>query len=198
MIKLEDKFLFSKGSERACYNHPLEKDKIIKILYNKKYKSNQNYLEYKYYKKLKTKNVSFSHIARCYGFIETSKGNGLVFEKITDYNGNTSRTFRDILLDETLSYTEEKKLLNELEHYLLKNNILFADSTTVNLLCKEYQINKYKLIIIDGLGAKREGLKFRLYLMFNFYNKYKIIKQWKIFLKNIDKVKKKIKLNQQL
>lgn len=198
MIHLTEKLFLTKGSERICYLHPNDKNKIIKIIYNFKEKNNQNLLEYEYYSDLHKRGISFKHIAHCYGYVETNKGEGLVFEKIVDYNGKVSRSYREILVNKVLNKIEEKKLLKELNNYLYTNNILFADSTTINLLCKEYEPNKYRFVIIDGLGAKRQGVKFKLYQMFSFYNKYKIKKQWKIFLKNIEKVKKKIELNQQL
>ena len=51
--------LLGTGSERACYAHPLDNTKIIKIIYNQKNKhSDQNCLEYN---GLKSKNKKPNH-----------------------------------------------------------------------------------------------------------------------------------------
>ena len=68
IVELNDDFFLSKGSERSVYIHPNDKSKVIKILYNQKSKNNQNEMEYKYYKYLEIKQVSFEHITNCYGW----------------------------------------------------------------------------------------------------------------------------------
>ncbi len=198
MIILDKSVYLAKGSERICFVHPNDENKIIKIIYQQKSTNNQNELEYKYYKYLENKKVSFSNLSKCYGFIETNLGEGLVFERIRNYDRSTSLSLREYLQKKIFSCKEEKNLLNKLKNYLEINNILFVDATSVNILVKEVSKTEKKLVIIDGIGAKREGIKFNLYLVFPFYAKYKIKKQWKIFLQNIEKVKRKIKLNQRL
>lgn len=198
MIILNKGNILAKGSERACYLDPADSTKIIKIIYNKKSKNNQNELEYKYYEYLNGKNIEFSNLARCFGWVETNLGKGLIFERILNYDGTASSNLREILQRKILFSNEEDTLLNDLNTYLESNSILFIDATSLNVLVKEESKTKRKLVIIDGIGAKREGFKFYLYLKFNFYTKYKIKKQWNVFLENIKKVKKKIELNQKL
>ncbi|RXK12365.1 hypothetical protein CP985_14515, partial [Malaciobacter mytili LMG 24559] len=82
MIILQNKDLLQKGSERACYEHPFDKNKIIKIVYNQKGKNNQNDQELYYYNFLNKQNIDYNNISICYGKIDTNLGEGLVFEKI--------------------------------------------------------------------------------------------------------------------
>ena len=52
----------------------------------------------------------------------------------------------------------KKILINELKQYLEANGILFIDTSLTNIFCKKISKDKYKLIIVDGLGARRTGL----------------------------------------
>lgn len=193
MIKklyLCNELLIARGGERACYSHPLDKNCIIKVTEKTIEDNKQNLLEYKYYLYLKNKKVNFLNIARCFGWTETNLGQGLIFQKILDYNLEVSKSFRFYLRNNILSKIEEKRLLKELEIYLCENKILFIDVSTVNVLCQKLSKDKYKLIIIDGLGARRLNYKFYMYLYIPFLAKYKIKKQWKKFMFNYKRDKK--------
>ena len=194
MIVLHNNLLFSKGSERACYIHPNDNSKVIKIIYHKKSNNNQNELEFKYYKYLDTKDIKYSHITRCYGWVNTNLGKGLVFDRIVNFDGLTSKQLTYFLQNKLLSNNIEKELLSELKQYLNKNNILFTDIATLNVLCQEIEKGKYRLVIIDGLGPKRDNFKFIIYKYLKLYSKYKGYKQWNKFLKLIEKNKNKNKL----
>ena len=191
MILLKKDDRFAKGSQRDCYYHPDDDSKIIKIIYSEGTKKlNQNELEYQYYSVLKNSvNMSYSNIAKCYGFVETNLGKGLVFERIVDYDNKNSKQLTYYLKNKKLSDDILEKLLNELYSYLLKNNVLFLDVATLNVLCKKESSTTYKLIIIDGLGPKDDNIKFILYKYFPLYKKYKILKQWKKFMNLVKKVK---------
>src|SRR5574344_2064168 len=84
---------------------------------------------------------------------------------------------------------KEKKLLEDLKSYLFKNEILFIDCSSHNVFCKKISEDKYTLIIYDGLGARRDSIKLSLYMKSKLYTKYKIKKQWKLFIKNCEKSK---------
>lgn len=192
MLNLTSNLLFAKGSERYCYLHPLDSSKLIKVVFNQKEKkSNQNNVEYKYYKYLERKKIDYFHIAQCYGWVDTNLGKGLVFEKIVNYDGSNTQSLRFCIQNKVLTKEQEEQLLDELKHYLIKNTILFADATSVNVMCQKIESNQYKLVIIDGLGTRREGFKFNLYLKIPMYKKYKILKQWNLFLNNLKKVRMK-------
>lgn len=198
MIILQNKDLLQKGSERACYDHPFDKSKLIKIVYNQKGKNNQNDQELYYYNFLNKQNIAYSNISICYGKIDTNLGEGLVFEKIIDYDGNISKTLRHYLVLNKFDNNKEETLFNDLKEYLFKYKIIFSDPTSVNVLCKRLSKDEYKLVIIDGLGSKRKDIKLFFSMYFLSYRKYKTCKQWEKFINNIKRVKEKIKLNQKL
>ncbi|WP_222718374.1 YrbL family protein [Aliarcobacter vitoriensis] len=192
-IELTKHDIIARGGERDCYIHPLDSTKVIKIMYETNgimaYNGARNDIEYKYFKFLEKSNTPFSHITKCYGFVETNVGKGLVFDKVYDYNGQTSTSFLDILMQKKLTKKKENNMILELKEYIFENNILFIDYGLDNILCCQYEKDNYKLIIIDGLGSKRNGFKLWLYLNSKIYTKYKIITQWKKLLRLIERVK---------
>lgn len=127
--------------------------------------------------------------------MKTNLGKGLVFDRVLNYDKTSSKSFRYLIANKMINLEEQKILLSELKNYLEKNEILFADNSLTNILCKEVREKQYKLIIIDGLGAKRIGLKFWLYLRSRIYKKYKIKKQWTKFMLMYQKDLKRIALN---
>lgn len=190
MILLNNNYLLSRGSERTCYIHPFDTNKVIKIIYNKKeLNNNQNDLEFKYYSYLNSKNISYEHITKCFGWVDTNLGKGLVFERVLNYDNSIPKQLTHFLQHKIFTIEEETLLLNELKTYLETNKILFMDVATLNVLCKKISSSKYKLIIIDGLGPKRDGLKFWLYTNIELYNTYKQKKQWNKFIKLVNRVK---------
>ena len=191
LILTKDDFI-ARGGERDCYIHPLDSTKVIKVLHtnNNETNRNQNNLDYKYFKFLEKSRVSFSHIAKTYGYIDTNLGKGLVFDKVCDYNGKISMTFLDTIIQGKFTKEQEDILVEDLKNYLFGNNVLFIDIGLYNILCCEYEEGKYRLIIIDGLGGRRAGIKFWLYLNSRLFTKYKIRKSWKRFLNEIDRKRK--------
>jgi hypothetical protein len=192
MISLNENDKIATGSERACYIHPHDSTKIIKIVYQQSQTTNQNTLEYKYYKELEKQGITYSHLPKCYGFVETNLGQGLVFDYIINYDGTPAPTLRNAILHKKITQDEELNLLHDLKTYVDNNQILFRDATTVNVMYTEIAPHIYRLIIIDGLGPRRENFKFFLYKYVTPYLTYKIKKQWKVFLHNVQRSKTQV------
>ncbi len=188
LIILNKNLYIAKGEERECYIHPDDSSKLIKIQY--KNIRNQNNLDIFYYNYLKNNTISYSNIPRYYQNIKTDKGDGVVFDAIKDYDGAYSKSFEDIIIKKTLSDKMEETLLSELESYLFENMIVFGDVVLSNILCQECKENKYKLIIVDGLGARRFGLKLWLHTHSKLFTKFRINRQWKKLLDNYHNLKK--------
>ncbi|WP_323594984.1 YrbL family protein, partial [Aliarcobacter butzleri] len=193
IIELREKFLIGEGGERLVYVHPNDSKKVIKILKPNLNKHNfQNDLEFKYYSFLIKKNKDFSNITKCFGYIDTNLGKGLVFERVIDYDGKDSKYFKYYLKKHFFTEDQEKSLLNNLKNFLENNQILFIDCNTQNVFCKKISEDKYTLIIYDGLGSRRDNMKLSLYMKSKLYTKYKIKKQWKLFLRNCEKAKNSV------
>lgn len=196
IIVLENDLLIGKGSGRACYIHPNDDTKVIKVIYSKEGENNsQNEIDYKYINYLKKLNKNLSHIALCYEYVNTNLGDGLIFDRVLNYDKTPVKSFRYFIAKKLINLDTQKKLLDELNRYLKKEEILFIDNSSTNILCQEVEKGKYKLVIIDGLGAKRVGFKFWLYLNSKLYIKYKIIKQWRKFIRSYNNDLKRTELN---
>ncbi|SFV67397.1 hypothetical protein MNB_SM-5-646 [hydrothermal vent metagenome] len=188
-VLLKDAKLLGSGNERFCYLHPEDFNRVIKVPHNKREKSrHQNELEYRYMRYLQEHNIDISHLTACYGWVETDMGRGLLFQRVRDKDGDDSITFNEALKSGILSVEEAKKLLQELRLYLEKNSILFIDVGLDNILCQKQEDGSYKLVIIDGVGARRLGVKFWFYLHCKLYTNYKVKRQWKKLEDNFNKL----------
>lgn len=187
MINLNQDLLIARGGERDCYIHPQDNSKVIKIVHKEGLHNNQNELEYSYMKFIKKRVTDFSHTTDCYGYIKTNLGQGLIFDRVLDFDGTPSKSFRYYVAHKLIPLDEQQKLINQLKDYLEKNLILFVDTSLTNIFCAKMDENKYKLIIVDGLGAKRTGVKFVMYKISKAYTKYKIKRQWEKFMKMYEK-----------
>ncbi len=103
-----------------------------------------------------------------------------------------SYTFEEIVQKQILTNKEELALLNELKSYLETNNIVFGDVVLSNILCQKIDENNYKLIIVDGLGARRFGLKLYLHTHSKIFTKFRIKKQWSKLMRNYNQLKKSL------
>ena len=139
------------GQERACYVHPQDPDKVIKIQRGTIVKQTRR--ELKFYRWLERRgDVSYDQIPRFYGEVETSLGRGFVVERIRDFDGSESRSLwwhfeRGYPLAEFVPY------LDDLKRYLLANRIIFCvDMGRFNVLFRRQAPDAARLVVIDGLG----------------------------------------------
>ncbi|WP_072682429.1 YrbL family protein [Arcobacter sp. LA11] len=190
LINLDENMFLGKGRERAGYIHPIDNSKVIKIVHAKNENLRQNELEYSYMQYLEKNNIPFTHITKCYGKTITNLGEGYVFDIVRDFNGKVSKSFKKMVLKGKLSKKKEKKLIKELKDYIFENNILFVDIALSNILCQRIKKKKYKLILTDGIGGKRPGLKSKLYQYSKLFTRYKVVKQWDKF---IDKYNREVR-----
>jgi hypothetical protein len=193
MTYLKNEDWLGTGGERDCYSYPDDKLKVIKIIKKLDKHNNQNYLEYTYLEYLTEQNIDFSHIPKCYGFIQTNIGEGLVVQRIRNYDDSEIRTMSFYIKHNLWDDEHAMILINDLKEYLFKNDILFVDASLSNIFCQKIAKDKYKLIIFDGLGGRRPGIKFWLYMKLKFFARYKIKKQWEVFLNNY-KYEKSLKI----
>lgn len=190
MIVLSSTNYLSEGNDRVCYNHPDAKEKVIKISKSKRNSKKQNLLDYSYFKFLEKKKTDFSQISKCNKWVDTNLGRGLVCDKIINFDNTPSKTFEEVVLNNDLDEEVELILLEQLKNYIFQNNILFIDVSLSNLMLKKINKNEFILIIIDGLGARRYGIKFYLQRTINILTKRKIKKQWNKLISNYKNLKK--------
>jgi len=178
LIYLNDINYVKKGGNRLLYQHPLDKNKVIKILSNHRKKKcyfifkylyirDENVREYIFYNK--NKNSPFmKYFPKMYGFINTNKGLGLCYELILNDDGTISKNIVEYiniygLTEELLS--KIKNLISIIKKYNIEHNEL----NFYNIVVKMNNNKIDNLIIVDGFGT------------LNFINKFKIPYSNKIF-----------------
>ena len=178
MINLERNNFIGKGYHRLCYRHPEYPGKCIKVSIKKKIPRRQNEIESKYMNLLNRRLVPFTHIPKCYGWVETNLGPGLVFDLIESDNKVEGTILHKAIIQKIYPRKELEKKLQQVFQYLMDNSIVFADVSLKNMLCV-IQDAELKIYIIDGLGSRHINLKFFLNMNILFLARRKTSKQIK-------------------
>jgi thymidylate kinase len=179
VINLYHATVLGTGHERTCYINPTNEQLCIKISRYRSGDRQQNRVEHYYLGRLAARGVSFEHIPRCHGWVETSAGRGLLLERILNPNGETAPTLRQAMQQGIIDCAAAQPLLDELHDYLQRHAIVFADVCLDNLLLGHNTDGQPRLYIIDGLGARRYGLKLWLHANLKWLVRHKLQKQWR-------------------
>ena len=154
MLILQEKDFVGKGSERACYIHPNDKNKTVKVTYknNKRKKNKQTETEIKYYKQLKRRGINnWKHLPEYFGEVKTNLGEGFIIELIRDFDGEVSKSFAYYIQENGVE--TYKKELKEYKQYFLDNCIIFNyGMMPKNILLRKNSKTDFDLVLIDGLG----------------------------------------------
>jgi thymidylate kinase len=184
-IDLTEATVLGRGNERTCYADPEHIDRCIKTKNMGKGERDQNRLEQYYLTSLLRRQVPFDYIPRYYGQTETTNGSGLIFERIVDKEGNPGPSLGNALLHGTIDCDKVQQLLHELYDYLRRYAVVFADISLNNILVGTTPTGEEGLYIIDGLGARRYGLKLWLQTNLKWVARNKLDKQWPILLQRL-------------
>jgi len=170
MIDLSNSKPFAKGGNRACYQHPDNKNICLKVTHTglpeklkktapwyKKYRSLDSFddnkreeLAYSQRAVSEHKLIIWDHLVKWYGFEETSMGLASATEMVLN-DGVIAETLESYLFtngkDEKITVA-----LEEFENWLKKTLILTKNIIPHNIVVKKTE-GKLQLKIIDGLGC---------------------------------------------
>ena len=149
MINLKDTTPIATGTNRACYIHPQDGQKCIKITISGNHKESNREIDY--YKFLQKQNISWDMLAQFYGVIDTDMGDGEVVELIRDENGEISKSLDYYFRKSDVDMEFFIKKLLDMNRYLEKENIYIKDLNAVNIVYQKGTKNE-RLVIIDGLS----------------------------------------------
>ncbi len=182
MIILEDEDFIAKGNERACYYHPNDRAKTIKITFenNNRKKSKQSAKEIKYYKQLENRGLkNWKHLPKYFGEVKTNKGDGFIIELIKDYDGEVSKSFAYYLQKDSLQKYE--KQVEIYKQYFLKYCIIFNyGMMPKNILLRKISLDESELVLIDGLG---DVSHFTILNYIPYFARRRINRRWNKFVK---------------
>ena len=153
MIYLNEDDLIGQGSERKYYLHPEDKNKGIKVSFERKIgRSKQSDIEIKYYKELqKNKKMSYKHLPKFYEEVQTDQGLGFVVEVVRDYTGEISKSFKYYI--DTYGVEKYENELEEYKQYLLDYLVIFNyGMMPKNILLRYTSESEAELVLIDGVG----------------------------------------------
>ena len=183
MIRLDPSQKFAKGLHRACFVHPDDDKLCIKVVvYGDQQETKR---EQACYKLLKRRNISWQHLPRFYGNIDTNLGAGAVFDLIRDHDGHISKTLEFYLAQAHFTNRHDDLIaaLAELKHYLLQYDIIPMAIKPKNVLYQQCGQEQGRLVLVDNIG-NADFIPICNYIPF--LAKKKIIRRWDRFLAKHD------------
>ena len=137
------------GKERACYVHPDDPSRAIKIPLGDQ--RTQTRREVEFYENLRRQDPR-APLPRYYGQVETNLGRGIVVDLVRDYDGSVSRPLNR-LLAEGRPIEEFEPCLDAFGRALLEHLVIFNHDMNIgNLLLQRLSPDESRLVAIDGLG----------------------------------------------
>ncbi|MCP4340235.1 MAG: hypothetical protein GY799_15425 [Desulfobulbaceae bacterium] len=156
---------------RACYLHPEDTDKVIKIVRQKttSRKKNANWQEWQHYHYLLKQHGKLDFINECYGFIETDLGEGLVWQCVRDGNGEISNTITNIMKSpDGYDLGKVERVLDRFCGFLIEKNIQLFDLNPLNVMIRICPDGSYQAVSADikGRYANHEFIPISTYIPF--------------------------------
>lgn len=179
-IILSDEFFIGMGGRQKTFVHPLDPSKCVKIAYSGNIKDVEKELRYRRICEEKLKNSLL--ITKYFGTVQTNFGTGYVYERIRDYDGNTSRDLGKFLKDADIGkvslQTAEEVLLKFKEDFL-RECIVTVDRNTANFMVQESPKGVYQVRIVDNIGTP---VLIPLVYYFHFVAEWKAQRMWNIWV----------------
>lgn len=142
------------GRHRACYIHPEDASKCIKVVHNPGEHAFQEIKrELAYYKHLESYLKDWSGLPRFYGEVETNLGRGFVYDRIVDFDGRPSQSIEQRYNQNNLNQLHEElsRLIDRLRRYLWDNRIVTMSIKPYNVLCHRISESEIIPVICDIL-----------------------------------------------
>ena len=148
-LPLSDASLIGRGLSKAVYAHPDDAALCVKIIEN----DNHDWRRELSYRKVRKRNgLADGALPAYYGPVETTLGEGFLFECIRDYDGTPSATLADILSGEDAQRFAEAAL-PKLRRLLMEERVILSDPNPDNFLVQKTAPDAFRLRVIDGLGT---------------------------------------------
>lgn len=184
MLELEDRLRLGAGNERECYIHPHDAAKCIKVNRPGVVHRQQNRIERYYFRHLERRGLTGRYLPTFYGEVATTRGHGLVFERIVDHDGQASAPLAQALDQGAISRDEARRLADELFDFLLEEGVCLGDVNRDQVLVRDAGV-QWRPVIIDGLGTRRYGLKLWLVTRSRSLSRRKTLKSRDVFMSKL-------------
>lgn len=154
VVQLHDRLIISSGRERICYLHPESEAYVIKIERCRAGKGGgMNDKEMEGYRLLSKQAAALALISRCHGFVDTSRGRGLLCDCIRDHDGSVSKTVWDhILHEEECDIEAVVATVRDYCDRLIAGRIWLFDLNPKNIALQRLPDGGFKAYMIDLKG----------------------------------------------
>ena len=132
--------------------------------------------ELRYYAGLQRRGVDFTHLTRCRGLVDTSLGEGVMFDLVLDDDGRLSKSLAYFLAQN--DRRTDNWVVDEIERLrenLYQQWIVFHDLSPENILVQRVSYKDYRLVVIDGVG---DDQFFPLSSYSRVYARRKLVQLW--------------------
>lgn len=182
-VELQEPLLIGRGTHRLCYRHPRDNSRCIKVLSRRPPRRDQLRAvqrELDMYRRLQQRQIDWSMLARYHGPVETTRGEGQVYELIRDVDGQVARTLEDWLRDtpEALDKAALLTALRQLRRYLMHYRVITTTLHAHNMVWQRREDAPPRLVVIDDIG-NADFIPVRQILPFMAHNK--IRRKWQRF-----------------
>lgn len=160
---------FGIGGRRLCFVHPLEPAKCIKVLrqderrtvrnkhskvparFRRKYDNNAHEQEELESVFRRVGPAAAQCLPRCYGYVETDLGPGLVLDLIRDHDGGISRSIRELITNGQ-DLAALRPAFDAFAAFFLRHRIVTRQILDHNIAARQGADGNWSLFLIDGLG----------------------------------------------
>jgi hypothetical protein len=204
MIQLQQIKPFAQGGNRLCFVHPEDASLCIKVrrpdftLEARRRKKgfpknlrplssfDDNLEEFREMEKLSRYygERAFRHISRCYGFIDTDLGKGLISELVRNFDGRIAITLKQCLWENGLT-DQVMSAIDDFIVFWIAELIPSRDLLLHNIVVQLAENGAVRLVVIDGLGAA--GI-IPFQLMPRWYRARRVVKKIDNFRKRIEDI----------
>ena len=182
-LTLSDEFFIGMGGRQKTFIHPLDPSKCVKIAYSGNVKDVEKELRYRRICEDHLKNSLL--ITKYFGTVQTNFGTGYVYERVRDYDGNTSKDLGVFLRDADVGkipvQTVENVLMKFKEDFL-RECIVTVDRNTANFMVQESPKGVYQVRIVDNIGTP---VLIPLVYYFHFAAEWKARRMWNIWVSDM-------------
>lgn len=146
-IRLSETLILGKGISKTVYAHPEDSALCVKIIHN----DNHDWRRERSFRAMrKRRGLADGAIPVYYGPVETTLGEGLLFECIRDFDGKVSATLAETL-ESGVPFAGET--LPALRRAIMEDRVILSDPNPDNFLVQRISPDTFRLRAIDGLGT---------------------------------------------
>lgn len=186
MVDLERATVVGRGYRRVVYVDPDDPARCIKVptAEAQARSDRQKALERErhYLKFYERKGRAMDQVSRYFGVVETTGGEGDVYELIRDHDGAIATTLAHQFETGRATLAQCGAEFEVLRRYLSREGIVVADLHAGNLARQEVREGEFRLVVIDGIG-NTEFFKVSDY--FRPAARRKVQRKWGRFFENL-------------